>query len=332
VDTQAGVDLEFPSSDLTLKISDFSDRYVKSAMIQIANQVDQDLAALYKDVWNWVGTPGTPLTSFTAFSKAPQRLDEMAVPASQRVAALNPADKWGLVGGFANGSNFFQPEITKSALQMAKLPLLGGVDAYSSQNLPTHSTGARGGTPLVNGASQSVSYDGTNQQNLVTDGWSTGVTGVLKRGDVFTIAGVYAVNPVTKQVQAYLQQFVVKSDANSDGSGNVTIAISPAIITSGAYQTVSAAPADNAAITVLGSASTNYAQNLVFDRDAFALAVVPMELPDGAVRPARETYKGLSVRIIPYYDGTNDLGRWRLDVLYGVKSIYPDLATRLSGS
>ena len=68
------------------------------------------------------------------------------------------------------------------------------------------------------------------------------------------------------------------------------------------------------------------------DRDAFALAMVPMELPQGAVNPARETYKGLSVRVVPYYDGTNDLGNWRLDILYGVKAIYPDLATRISGA
>jgi len=328
VNTQEGVDLQFSSSDLSLKIADFSDRYLKSAMIQLANSVDLKLAALYKDVWNWVGTPGTALTTFAGFTKAPQRLDEMAVPDADRVAALNPADKWGLIGGF---TGFFAPEITKSAIMRAKLPPLGSVDAYSSQNVPTHTTGARGGTPLVNGAAQNVAYDGSNQQNLVTDGW-TATTGSLKKGDVFTIAGVFAVNPVTKAVLSYLQQFVAKADATADGTGNMTLSVSPAIITTGPYQTVSAAPADNAAITNLGSNSTGYPQNVVFDRNAFALAMVPMELPEGAVSPARETYKGLSVRVIPYYDGTNDLGNWRLDILYGVKSIYPDLATRLSGT
>src|SRR5712691_604576 len=328
VNTQEGVDLQFSSTDLSLKIADFSDRYLKSAMIQLANSVDLKLAALYKDVWNWVGTPGTALTTFAGFTKAPQRLDEMAVPDADRVAALNPADKWGLIGGF---TGFFAPEITKSAIMRAKLPPLGSVDAYSSQNVPTHTTGTRGGTPLVNGAAQNVTYDGSNQQNLITDGW-TATTGSLKKGDVFTIAGVFAVNPVTKAVLSYLQQFVTKADATADGSGNMTVSISPAIITTGPYQTVSAAPADNAAITNLGSNSTGYPQNVVFDRNAFALAMVPMELPEGAVSPARETYKGLSVRVIPYYDGTNDLGNWRLDILYGVKSIYPDLATRLSGT
>jgi hypothetical protein len=275
VNTQEGVDLQFSSSDLSLKIADFSDRYLKSAMIQLANSVDLKLAALYKDVWNWVGTPGTALTTFAGFTKAPQRLDEMAVPDADRVAALNPADKWGLIGGF---TGFFAPEITKSAIMRAKLPPLGSVDAYSSQNVPTHTTGARGGTPLVNGAAQNVAYDGSNQQNLVTDGW-TATTGSLKKGDVFTIAGVFAVNPVTKAVLSYLQQFVAKADATADGTGNMTLSVSPAIITTGPYQTVSAAPADNAAITNLGSNSTGYPQNVVFDRNAFALAMVPMELP-----------------------------------------------------
>jgi len=91
-------------------------------------------------------------------------------------------------------------------------------------------------------------------------------------------------------------------------------------------------PADNAAITVLGTASTGYPSNMVFHRNAFALAMVPMEHPEGAVKCYRESHKGVSVRIIPYYDGTNDEGNWRLDVLYGVKAIYPDLATRISGT
>ena len=71
---------------------------------------------------------------------------------------------------------------------------------------------------------------------------------------------------------------------------------------------------------------------MIFTKEAFALVMVPMELPSGAVNPARETYKGLSARLIPYYDGTSDSDNWRLDILYGVKTVYPDLATRISGS
>ena len=149
---------------------------------------------------------------------------------------------------------------------------------------------------------------------------------------MFTIAGIYAVNPVTKATLAFLQQFVVQTAATADGSGNLSVDIAPEIITSGAFQTVSAAPVAGNAVTWLGTASTGYLQNLVFHKNAFGLVVVPMVRPPGAVQVGRESYKGLSVRVVPYYDGTNDVSQWRLDVLYGVKCIDPRLATRLSGT
>ena len=170
----------------------------------------------------------------------------------------------------------------------------------------------------------------------MTDGWTAG-SAVLKAGDVFTIAGVYAVNPVPgegstgKTVLPYLQQFVVQGDVSADGGGAASLTISPPIITSGPYQTVTAAPADNAAITVLGTASTAYPQNLAFHRNAFALVTVPLEMPDGATFKARESANGLSVRVVKDYDINADEDIIRLDILFGRKAIYPDLACRLVG-
>ena len=149
---------------------------------------------------------------------------------------------------------------------------------------------------------------------------------------MFTIANVFAVNPVTKATLPFLQQFVVRADGTSSGAGALTVTIAPAIITSGAFQNCSAVPADNAAITVLGTASTGYRQNMVFQKNAFALAMVPMIRPPGAVEVARESYKGTSVRLIPTYNGTSDTSLFRLDVLYGVQALDPRLATRLSGT
>jgi hypothetical protein len=169
----------------------------------------------------------------------------------------------------------------------------------------------------------------TNQTAILVDGLTAGAT--LNEGDVFTIAGVYAVNPVTKQVLPYLQQFVVSAPVTATGAADA-IAIAPAIIVSGQYATVSAAPAQNAALTFMGTAGASYPQNLVFHENAFALCMVPMELPEGAIKKARQSYKGLSIRVICDYDIINDINMWRLDILYGVKPIYPDLATRLSGA
>jgi hypothetical protein len=335
VNKQKGVDFKFTSSELTLNIGEIAERVIRPAMIQLANAVDQDLTALYKDVYNWVGTPGNSVAAFSHFAKAPERMDLTAVPNDARAAVLSPTDNWAMAG---SQTALFLQGVAQPAYRKGNIGEIGGVDTYMSQNVTVHTTGTKAGTPLINGASQNVTYAAVKNtesvpgnQTLVTDGW-TASSAVLKQGDVFTIAGVFAVNPVTKATLAFLQQFVVQADATADGSGNATLTIAPAIITSGAFQTVSAAPADNAAITVLGSASTGYVQNLAFHKNAFGLVVVPMVKPPGAVSVARESYKGLSVRVIPYYDGTNDVAQWRLDVLYGVKTLDPRLATRLSGS
>jgi hypothetical protein len=334
VNKQKGVDLQFNTQDLTLNVSRFSEKYMKSAMTQLANQVDVDIAALYSSVWNWVGTPGVTLTTIAGFLKGPQRLDEMAVPVGERVGFLAPVDRYGLVG---NITGLYVQGDNKKALEEARLPPIGGVDVYDSQNVQVFTTGTHAGTPLINGSTQATAFTGgsnyTNSQALNLKGFTASQTGVMAVGDVFTIANVYAVNPVTKQVLPYLQQFtVVGGTLNSDGSGHCSPTVSPQLIASGAYQTVSVDVTDGEAVTFLGSASTGYNQNMIFHRDAFALCCVPMAIQEGMVNPARESYKGLSVRVVPYYDGTNDLGNWRLDILYGVAAVYPDLATRLSGT
>lgn len=332
VSNQKGVDFAFTSLELTLSIGELSERVIKPAMVQLANQVDADLMALYKQVPSWVGTPGQTINSYTDFAKGPERLDEFAIPQDDRSSVLSPADHWALLG---SQTGLYIQDAAKGAYRQGSLGMIGGVDTFMAQNVPTHTVGAQGGTPLVNGANQNVTYDSvknTMTSSLITDGWSNSITGVVKEGDVFTIANVYAVNPVTKATLPFLRQFVVRADANSNGSGQATITIYPAIITSGAFQNCSAVPADNAAITMLGTAATGYRQNMVFHKNAFALAMVPMVRPPGAVEVARESYKGTSVRVIPYYTGTTDTSAWRLDILYGLVALDPRLATRLSGT
>lgn len=333
VDKMKGIDFAFTSQELTLDIKDLSERVIKPAMVQLANQIDSDLMALYKDVPNWVGTPGQTVNSFADFAKAPERLDEFAVPQDMRCATMAPADHWGLLG---SQTSLYMQDVAKGAYRRGSLGDIGGVDTYMAQNVPTHTVGVATGTPLVNGASQNVTYAAakdTNTQTLITDGWTNSTTGILKAGDVFTIAGVYAVNPVTKEKLDFLRQFTVTADADSGAStGPATLTITPAIITSGAFKTCSAAPADNAAITVVGTGSTGYRQNMVFHKNAFSLVSVPLIAPEGAVTVSRQSYKGTNVRLIPYYNGSSDVSSYRLDVLYGVKAVDTRLATRLSGT
>jgi hypothetical protein len=227
-----------------------------------------------------------------------------------------------------------QGKTAEDAIRRAYLGNISNVDVYQAQNVPTFTRGtATNTTPAVDGAGQVSTYANvkdTDTQSLLLKNAGNAVTYVA--GDVFTIADVYAVNPVTKATQSFLKQFTVTAAATASAGGAVTLTISPAIITSGAYQNVSAAPADSALLTIVGSASTGYPQNLFFHENAFALCMVPMELPDGAAYKARESYKGLSIRIVGDYDIVNDVNMWRLDVLYGVKAIDPRLAVRASGA
>lgn len=331
VDKRKGVDFKFTSQELTLNIGELSERIIKPAMVQLGNQIDRDVHALYKDVWNWVGTPGQSVNSFADFGKAPERLDLGAVPVDGRNAVLSPTDHWAMLG---SQTALYMQDVAKSAYRKGSLGEIGGVATYSSQNVQTHTRGTAAGTPLVKGT-QSTTWAAsrdTNTMTLDTDGWDASTT--IKQGDVFTIDGVFAVNPVTKATQPHLQMFVVKSDVTADGTttSSTTLTISPPIITSGAQQTVSAAALNDATITILGTASTGYAQNLVFNKNAFALVMVPLVAPPGAAEVGRRSYKGYSVRVIPVYDGINDHSMWRLDVLYGTKVVDPRQATRLSGT
>lgn len=336
VDKQRGVDFRFTSEDLTLNIKELSERVIKPAMVQLANRVDRDLHLLYDDIPNWVGTPGQTINAYSDFAKAPERLDEIACPQDRRCSTLAPADHWGLLG---SQTALFVNDIAKGAYRKGSLGMIGGVDTYMSQNVPTHTNGAFGGTTVIDQTLTTSTTDYATEkddmiQTIHIDGL-TDATAQLKAGDTFTIEDVYDVNPVTKEAKSYLKQFVVTADATA-ASNEVDLLVYPALIWTGAHQNVSVTSGvtdlNNKAVTFLGTASTGYRQNMVFHPNAFACVMVPLVAPPGAVQVARQSYKGCNVRVIPVYDGTNDTSKWRLDILYGVKTIDPRIATRVSGT
>jgi hypothetical protein len=213
-----------------------------------------------------------------------------------------------------------------------------GIDLMMSQNVPTHTVGALGGTPLVNGASQGLINAGATDNpyssttSLVTDAWTAAAATRLNKGDVFTIAGVNAVNPETKQDTGSLMNFVVTANAASDGSGNLTAIISPAIIAGGAYQNVTARPADNAALTIkTGTAATAYSQNILWHKDAVTFVSPEMEVPGGMDYAANSTLAdqgGISLRFVRGFDIVNNRRISRFDVLWGAAVIRPEWTTR----
>lgn len=318
------VSWKFSTQDLTLSIEEYSERYIKPAAIALANVLDVDgCDTAYKAFWMSAGTPGTTPATFAALGDVAEKLDDGAVPDDgMRKLILNPAARWSMADGLKTLNN---EGMASDFVRKGRLGSIANFDIYGDQNIKRHTVGVATGTPLVNGGSQTGA-------SLVTDGWTNSTTGILKAGDVFTIAGVNAVNPISKEDTGVLQQFVVLADANSGATtGPATLSISPSITTSGAYQTVTASPADNAAITVLGTGSTAYPQNLAFHKNALALVTCPLELPDSAGFKSRISKNGLSIRVVKDYDIDNDEEIIRLDILYGWKAIYPDLGARLWG-
>jgi len=205
-----------------------------------------------------------------------------------------------------------------------------GFEFAMDQNVNLLTTGSRSvsATPSTTTASQTGA-------TLNTTGWTASQTGILLAGEVFTIAGVYGVNPENQSNIGYLQNFVVTANCNSDGNGNITIPISPSIIPVGAQVpngTVTAAPAGGAQLTMMsGAASTSFPLNLAYHHDAFTLATADLEMPKGVDFAARETYDGISMLIVRAYDINNAQFPCRIDVLAGWATLRAQLACRIAG-
>ena len=239
IDKQKGIDVEFTSMEETLSVDALlKSKVMMSAARRLANQIDQDIHAETKKFYSWVGTPGQAINSYADLTKAPQRLDEQGVESSGRVGFLHPSDAWAMLGSMSG--LYAQEKVATDALVRAKLPMLGDIDWYATQNAATVTTGSRDGNALVDGASQNVTYasvkDGDWVQTLSID--NVGNAKTVVAGEVFTIASVYAVNPITKETQDFLQQFTVitggTSVATATGDNqNLDIVISPPMITSG---------------------------------------------------------------------------------------------------
>jgi hypothetical protein len=334
---QHHVDLSFTSQDLTLSIDDFSDRFIGPAIAALANKIDATGLAEYWNIYNAVGTPGTPpassggapvsaATALYLYGQAMAKLDYEAAPRDNlRSIVVDPLANTLLVSSLSG--LFHSTTEVEEQYKTGNMGLAIGAKFSMDQNVTPHTVGPLGGTPLCDGVPTS------GATTLVTKGWTGAAASRLKHGDVFTIANVYAVNPQSRLSTGQLRQFVVTADFSSDGSGNGTVSVSPAITSSGAFQTVTALPADGAALTVLGAAATVTPQNLCFHRDAFTLASVDLEMPQGVDWAARVSSKklGISMRMVRQYDINNDAFPCRVDVLYGWKTVRPQLACRIAG-
>jgi hypothetical protein len=328
VSSQKHVAINFTTAELTMSLDDFAERVLKPRVSQLAASIDADVANVYRGIYSSVGTPGTTPGTSLVLLQAGQRLNEFAAPMNSRYATVNPAANAALVEGM---KGFFNPTGTVSRQFKSGMMgegVLGFDEVNMSQSIKVHTTGTRvlTGSPLTNIVTPLV--EGATSINI--DGVTTGQT--LAVGDVFTIAGVFSVNPQTRESTGSLQQFVVTAANTAVSSEYQNVQVSPPMFSANnALATINALPTDGLAVTFLGAPSTAFPQNLVYHKNAIAFATADLLMPQGVDMASRQVHNGISMRIVRQYDINNDRMPCRIDVLYGYSLIRAPMAVRIWG-
>jgi hypothetical protein len=323
IQSQKGVDLEVTDAELTLSIDDFSERFIEPAMSVLAANIEADALSMYKDVYQQVNNQGSA-AAFSKFLQGRKILVDALTPLNDRTVILNTQDNVDMVDSL---KGLFNDQTTIS--KQNKEGVLGrtaSFDFYENTLIPQHTRGA---------GNTSYTTDTTTSQMPVSATALTAITvasgsGAMNKGDVFTIATVYRVHPETKVSTGALHQFAVAADY-AGGAGSVSI--TPSIVTSGARQNVTVVSGGStSALSFAGTASTAHGVSLAFQKGAFAFATADLPVPKGMDMAAREEFDGISMRFVRGFDIINGLFLSRLDVLYGYKTIRPQLAVRIANN
>jgi hypothetical protein len=324
VSSQKHIGVNFTTAEMTMQLDDFADRVLKPRISQLAASIDADVANSFRSIYQSVGTPGTTPATSLVLLQSQQKLNEAAAVMNPRYATVNPAANAGLVEGLKGLFNPTDAVSRQFKSGMMGTNVLGFDEVAMSQSIKVFTTGSR-----TNGTtSAAVTTQGANTIALT----GLGASATIRAGEVFTVGSVFSVNPQTRESTGSLQQFVVTADVTASGGGAATVTVSPAIYTAtSALATVDAFPANSAAVTFLGAASTAYPQNLAYHKDAITFATADLLLPQGVDMASRAVHNGISLRIVRQYDINNDRMPCRIDVLYGFGVIRPQMACRIWG-
>lgn len=315
VTTQKHVGMNFTSAELTMSLDDFSQRIIEPAMAVLAASVEADALSMRADVYQQANNTAAAIT-FANVLGGRRKLNDALAPPGNRTALMCSNDGAGLVDalkGLFQDSGQLSTQYKEGYMGRA-----AGFDFQESTHLSTQTRG------------DAASYV-VNTSTGITSGTATitttGGTGTINAGEVFTVVGVNAVHPETKVDTGVLQQFVVTTTATAAGAW----AVSPTPITSGATQNVVInSPGASKTVTIVGTASTNYGQSMVYHKDAFTFATADLVMPNGLDWGAREVIDGISLRIVRDYDINNDQLPCRVDILYGYKTLRASQACRLA--
>lgn len=318
--TQAGVDVSFSTLDRTMSLDDFSERVLAPMVNNIAGQVAVDIMnGSEGGVCNYVANTDTNgniiAPSSGTYLQAGALLDLNSAQSARRKVVNDPVTQSRVVTsltGLLNPNEAISRQYTTGQMYQAL-----GLEWFSDQTVIKH-TGGSFSAGTVNGAGQTGLALTTNA-----------ITGTLNIGDIITVANVNAVNRITKQTTGQLRQFVVTANVLS---GATSIPIYPALIPAVGgvavqYQTVDSSPANAATISLVNPASTVYRKNIAYAPQAVTMATADLVMPTKGVEEAwRESFDGISMRMLTAYVPGTDQLITRLDVLYGWLFVRPEWA------
>lgn len=319
VATQDHVDMRFNSSELALSIDEISKRYIEPAVSVLVSGIEADyIAACTKATYNLAGTAGTALTDLVGVGAARAKLNQQLAPKDgNRFIQCDSVAMGGLVNGL---KGLFQDSAQiKEQYREGMIGRTAMADWYENDRMWT----------MPNSADVAGEINGGTLSSGITSLTVDGFTAAPVEGMVFTIEGTFDVHPETKVAYPHLKQFVVAA-----GSTTTNLVFTPAIIydTTNPRQNCSGAPTDNDDITFVGAASTNYAQQLMYHKEAFQFVTADLPLMDDAAKCVRRVQDGLSLRVWQASDIRNDELLMRIDILYGMAALRPEWACRVIGA
>lgn len=318
LDKTATIGMELSSLELATDID------VKRALVRhgipAAESIAQSIEArcfslAMKSTYNSVGTAGSNAFTVADILASRTKLSENLCRSNDRGLFMTSAS--GAAAVDARKGLFQDSSAIAEQYRNGMIGRADGFDWYETELLPTHTNAADVTGAAINDASVSE-----GSASLTVDGLSVAPA----EGTVFTVAGVFMVHPITKAVTSRLQQFVVGA-----GATTTNIPVTPSLYAaSNGLQNVSALPADDAALTFVGAASTGYIQNLAVHKSAFKMATAPLYAPKGVDLVATQTVDGITVNLVRDFDVNTRKVITRLDVLYGFNEVRPEWSCRLT--
>lgn len=340
IDRYKSVRYPFSLPERTLFEETLARRYSEPAAKALAETIESDVLSqaffAAADVSTFGGGNQEPNTfDYLEARRLGQRLTELGAPNSDRLVVLSP-ELWTRL---SNDQARIQPAaatVAQQAYREGEVGRVAGMRTFESNLMRRLATGSRGSLTVPATPPAALAYSATANdayfQDVTFNANAAGVT--VRAGEIITIANVFAVNPMTKEPQPFLRSFTVLEDATAGGTSPfpITLRITPPLIPSGAYRTISALPAASATVNLLGAASaTLNAPAIAMHPDAIALATIPMAEPASNIAWSRSTAKGFSVSVSIDFDQQNNVETVRMDVLYGIRVLQRDMIVRSLG-